>query len=128
MPKKGDILIGKYRGWDGARHPIVYLAGDLTKDFIGIMLTSESAYPDNVPLLKEHFKENDSNGKKHKIQFNKSCFVKVQLTKRTAWGPFTKGGELTDDGIKYVESKISTAQPIYWEEYLRKSKVRKPKK
>jgi hypothetical protein len=116
---KGDIIVGSDRKPTAALHPIVYIEGDLEKDFTGVMLTKSGLYPDNIRMEKEHFKEQDAEGTKFVTQFEDSHFVKVKLMKKIEWGPFTKTGELTEIGIKFIESKLQDLKPIYWEGYLK---------
>ncbi len=125
--KKGDIIRGTHRQKEKACHPIVYIEGNLEEDFVGVMLTSSEEWKDNIPMLKEHFVEKDLNGKQFPIYFKDTYFVKVQLKKRAEWGPFTKAGELTETGIKFIEDKIKSLEPLYWEEYLSESTISKPK-
>jgi len=105
---KGDILWGNYV------HPIVFLEGDSDIYFIGAMITSKPKYKKtkNVLMKKEHFIE------KYKTHFNNSYLVDVKLYKRLDLGPFKKTGELTPEGIEFVESVIHEKYAMVWEDYL----------
>lgn len=110
---KGDILKGNYEL--GAIHPIIFLEGYSNDYFIGAMITSSPEYKKtkNILMRKEHFVE------KYKIHFNNSHLVDAKLYKKLEWGPFKKTGELTLEGIKFVESIIHKKYPIVWEDYLK---------
>lgn len=121
--KKGDVLRGK-EGSD-AIHPIVFLRDQDKNFFIGAMLTTSDYYADNILMSETHFKKEYSNGKKCKLCFKKTHLVNTELIKRDAWKPFVKVGELTDEGIKFVESKIGDKKPVLWEEYLNTEQTNK---
>ena len=120
--KKKDIIYGR-KGSD-AIHPIVYLRGHDELSFIGAMLTS-SHQADNIPMAASHFKETDDDGRKFELSFRNTFLVNASLIKRSDWRPFRKVGELTDEGIKFLESKIGDKQSKFWEEYLKNKTVRK---
>ncbi|HEX7412536.1 MAG TPA: hypothetical protein VF411_00730 [Bacteroidia bacterium] len=116
--KKGQIVQGTHRKFNEAYHPVVYLEGNLDEDFLGVMLTTNGEYTDNVAMKEEHFTKLDNKGNPYPIQFKETYFVKVQLKKRTEWGPYNITGQLTESGIEYIQSKISALSPIYWDEYM----------
>ena len=111
----GDILWGM-RGSD-AIHPIVYLQYKDSNFFVGAMLTT-SDYADNILMAEKHFKIKDSKGIMYKFLFRNTHLVNAKLVKRNEWGPFEKVGELTVEGIEFVESRIKAKNPVFWEEYL----------
>ena len=113
---KGEVFFGKNNIKGG--HPIVYLRDYNEDSFIGAMLTTSSNYLDNTLMLEKHFKKKDPTGKKYKLSFNNTHLVNTELIKRNAWKPFEKIGELTAEGIKFVELKISDTNPSLWEDYL----------
>lgn len=43
---------------------------------------------------------------------------RTNLFKLQDWGPFTKVGELTDRGIKFIEATIDDLHPETWDDYL----------
>lgn len=118
--KKGDILFGRKNS--DAIHPIVYLRYHDRNFFIGAMLTKSKHYEYNIPMKEDHFKNNDSDGRKFEFDFNNTRLVNTELIKKEEWQPFRKVGELTDEGIKFVESKISDKSPVLWEEYINNKK------
>lgn len=113
---KGEVFFGK-NNLDGG-HPIVYLRNQDKNFFIGAMLTKSSNYPNNILMAEKHFKKKNSAGGEYKFFFSNTHLVNTELVKRDEWKPFTKVGELTDEGIKFVESKIHDTNPVLWEEYL----------
>ena len=113
---KGDILYGRKKS--DAIHPIVFLQ---TKDdtfFIGAMLTTANNYPENILMKPEHFKMMDSKGIKHELYFDNTHLVKAKLIKRNEWQPFRKIGELTDEGIDFVEAHVNTEEEKLWEDFI----------
>lgn len=115
--KKGDILFG--RNGSGAIHPIVYLDEHDQNFFIGAMLTKSSNYTDNILMAEKHFKKRDLNNK-YEFCFNNTHLVNAQLIKKDEWKPFRKVGELTNEGIEFIKSKINDKEPRFWEDYLNK--------
>jgi|SRR3990167_11493549 len=116
--KIGDILKGKKGGRNKAFHFIVYLRNNTADSFIGTVLTHSNKYKDNFLTKKEHFKEYDPSGEKYKFTFENTHIVGKQFIKPRDWGPFSKVGELTKEGIRFVNSKINNNAPIYWDNYL----------
>ncbi len=112
---KGEIFFGK-NNLDG-RHPIVYLRDNDKNFFIGAMLTTSDDYPNNILMAEEHFKKEDPKGEKYELFFKGTYLIATELIKRDEWKPFRKVGELTDEGIRFVESKISNTKPKLWEDY-----------
>lgn len=118
--KKGDILFGRKNS--DAIHPIVYWGKRDKNFFVGIMLTTSPNHTDNVLMAVEHFKKIDSNGNEYELYFNDTYFVNKELIKKDEWKPFRKVGELTEEGIKFIESKISHTNPVLWKDYLNTKK------
>lgn len=102
---KGDILTGESNSFEEAYHPIIFLRDKNDDFFIGSFI-SHSKKHGNVILLSSHFNflKNDDE--------RTSYFAPFQLLKTKEWGPFTKIGELSADGIDYVESKLSDDAPF----------------
>lgn len=119
MFEKGNIIIGKGYGTNHAEafHPIIYLEGDTNNDFLGLMLTTSTKWSNNFPLKKEHFIDTDVNGKPFLIKYDNSHCVFLRLIKRADWNPFTKAGQLTSEGIRFVEENTKELSPIYWDVY-----------
>jgi hypothetical protein len=114
--EKGDIIFGRKNS--DAVHPIVYLKDSVGGFFIGAMLTTSKNFADNILMAAEHFKTNDEKGVKYELQFNNTHLVKAKLLKRNEWQPFRKIGELSDEGIEFVESKVSQEHEKLWEDYI----------
>lgn len=72
---KGDILRG--RNGSDAIHPIVFLDGHDDSYFVGAMITSAQHYPENVPMLEEHFEQIDPRGDHYKVRFRNSYLVEA---------------------------------------------------
>lgn len=117
--KKGDILQGTKRSPDTALHFIVYLGTNDDRSFVGCILTHSNKHKDNVLMKKEHFRDTGDDGKRHKIVFDDTHLVSVQLVKPQDWGPYQKVGELTGEGLAFVESLVENQVPIEWEAYIR---------
>ena len=113
--KKGDILWG--RKDSNAVHPIVYLWDRDQNFFIGAMLTKSKDH-NNILMAETHFKKEDQSGGKYEFLYNNTYLVNAKLIKRGEWNPFRKIGELTDEGVEFIESKINDKNPIFWEDYL----------
>jgi len=106
--KKGDILFGRYGS--EAIHPIVFFYNIDHSFFCGVMLTSKKI-GENIPLSNDFIKES------FRFKYKNTHFVKSALLKKTEWVPFKKIGEITDEGITFIESHIDLSKPLLWEEY-----------
>ena len=115
--KRGDILKGSKRGRGAAFHFIVFLDGRDSISFIGAVLTHSSRYNDNVLMNEEHFRKSNANGKKYGFNFDSTYLIVKRFIKLQEWGPFKKIGELTKEGIKFVEFKTNHQKPILWDNY-----------
>ena len=111
---KGEIFLGKK-----TIHPFIYLEEIDTDQFKGCILTHSNKYPDNVLLDHEHLEQKNTDGLNFRVKFDNSYFVCSILIKKAEWGPFIKVGQMTDNGINFVESLVSGAAfLITWEEYI----------
>lgn len=81
------------------------------------MLTKSCKYIDNILMEEKYFEKDDSDGNKYEFTFTDTHFVRVKLIKRVEWRPFRKIGELTAEGIEFIESKLKDADPIFLDEY-----------
>ena len=116
--KKGDILEGADRRPQAARHYIIFLEPHHSGDFICAMLTSKDTYSNNILVNTGYIREIADDGTKFKFQFNNTHFVKGRFIKLGSWGPFTKIGELTKEGIDFVDSETKDLEPELWDDYL----------
>lgn len=114
--QKGDIVWG--RALDKIR-PIVFLRDASDELFIGAMLTTSDEYPQNVLMKPEHFKTVDSEGKPCEIKFENTHIVQTELVKRKEWVSFDKGGELTPEGIGFVEGVLKSSNDVLWQDYVK---------
>ena len=89
--------------------------------FIGAMITHTRS-DRNAEMSVDHFKSKAENGKPFKITYDYSNLVKAKLFKLEDWGPFTMVGELTDQGIKFVEATIDHLHPETWGEYRQRNR------
>lgn len=117
MNKRGDILEAANRHVSAGLHYIIYYDGYDSFNFIGAMITHSNTIK-NTSMNKSHFIEKDSLGNYYKVQFDDTYLVKAKLMKFESWGPFTKVGELSPEGVKFVESTIDNLISETWEEYL----------
>lgn len=113
----GNILRG--RNGSDAIHPIIFLEGRNDGFFIGAMITSSGLerYPENIPMGEYHFIKLDESGQRYTDYYGPSYLVDAKLLKRIEWRPFRKTGQLSEDGIKFVNSKIGEKYPRVWEDY-----------
>ncbi len=113
--RKGEIIRGAK-----TKHPIIFIKRENQDSFIGCMLThgTDKKFKGNTLFSKEHFRDRDDNGNVYDLTYSKSFFVDQRLIKEDEWGPFVKVGELTYEGIKYLEKNISHKKPISWKHYL----------
>lgn len=83
-------------------------------DFHGIMVTHSEPNGrfDNILMRDEHFE------KGHEVGFSNSHFVNQLFIKFSAWGPFYKGGKLTNLGIDFIEEHLSSLNTTSFDEYL----------
>jgi|GEM_PF-811255 len=116
--KKGDVLEGTDRRRKAARHYIIALEPYRPGDFIGVMLTSSNEYPENIPMKSEYIRTHADDETEFKFQFKNTHFVKGRFIKLESWGPFTKVGELTREGMDLVDEETKDLAPIPWDDYV----------
>lgn len=117
MRQRGDILEASNRARNAGRHYIVFYDGYDDVNFIGGMVTHMES-DKNVPMSDIHFEKTSEDGNDYKFQFENTQLVIAKLMKFEAWGPFTKVGKLSDEGVQFVESIIDNLPQETWEEYL----------
>ena len=110
---KGDIIQGAKRNKDESYHPIIYFGEIDGSYFLGGMITHSRKFG-NVELNNSHFD--------HKISHDNqpSYFVKNYLIKKHEWGPYRLIGNLSDVGVRFIESNLKQSKPEIWENYLTK--------
>lgn len=88
--------------------------------FIGVMLTKCKKYSDNCPMQKHHFKSKDYDDNEYSFQFNNTVFARQLLIKDKTLpinGPF---GELTEEGLQFIEETTKDSDPLTWPEAIKK--------
>jgi len=118
--KRGDILEATDR--TSGIHYIVYYNEQNETNFIGGMIT-HLENKKNKPMKECHFKIFDENGVKYKITYDKTNLVVAKLVKFESWGPFTKVGELTQEGIEFVINTIDKLNSETFKEYSIRTKI-----
>ncbi len=115
----GDILRSKK-----TKHPIIFLDEIHVDSFCGCIIThaSSSQYPENIKLARKHFLDSDLQGKAFSIQWDQTYFVDVKLEKKKDWGPFTRQGKLSDEGLKFLHDYLNNKKPKIWTDFLKEKR------
>ena len=113
MFNKGDIIEATKRGPNEGRHYIL-VWGDYHEglDFEGIMLTHSSKFADNILLEKAHILERQD------FVWDNTHFVNRVFIKLNDWGPFSKVGELTKEGLEFITQTLTHKEPITFDQYI----------
>jgi hypothetical protein len=119
--QRGYILSATDRDRDAGYHSIVFYAQYDGSDFIGAMLTHKVSQK-NAQMDENHFEKEYEDGNSWDFEYDDSKIVIAKLRKFGNWGPFTKIGELTDSGIKFVEYIIDSCNPETWDDYKRRTR------
>ncbi|MFN8295286.1 MAG: hypothetical protein U0T69_03775 [Chitinophagales bacterium] len=100
--------------WGGkiVEHALIYWGAFDKNRFIGVMLTSSPKHG-NVPLLETHIKRQSNRGKNFEFQFRHTHIVNAKLIKEETWGPYRKVGELTEEGLMFINDYIKDKKPKY---------------
>lgn len=122
--KKGEIF-----ECDDFFHYFIFI-DDIDRDsFKAIMLTSSGDnIQEKVPLRDNLFKTHDEDGIKYLIPYKKTYFPYVLLTKRSDIAGLSKVGELTSEGIDYVEETIVEVKTMRWAEFIKSQRQSDKKK
>lgn len=116
----GDILEASNRSYKAGKHYIIFYDGYDDNEFMGGVLTSTDNFPENILMNEYHFINTDENGNDFKVTYKNSKLVPAKLYKPENWGPFEKVGQLSAEGIAFVEDKIGHLEAEFWEEYILK--------
>jgi len=108
----GDILKATYQEINKGYHPIIFISGRSSRNFIGAMITHHADKKRNVEMEATHFK----NG--YEFKFDKSYVVKGRFIKSEEWGPFRKIGQLTEKGLEFVNNAIAQEQEETFAKYF----------
>lgn len=114
--KKGDVLFASNRSKKAGNHPIVYWGDTQGRLFYGLMLTHSTVY-DNIQLQKEHVHVSDNSGEDYVFQYDESWIVNQVFYKFEEWGPYSKVGALTPDGIYHLEENLSDKESMAFSKY-----------
>jgi hypothetical protein len=123
---KGDIVVGegnKNQNYPVNGHPIVFLQENSGSTFIGLMLSSSTFRGLNTKMDESHFELFDGDGLEYEFKYKNTHVVPLRLLKKDEWKPFTKIGQLSEEGIVFVEEVIKGTKPIFWEEAVEMSRV-----
>lgn len=82
-------------------------------NFFAITMLTHSSRHNNISLNEEHFKNKDSSGKNVEIQYEKSFIAGDLLYKKQEWAPFTKHGEITAEGLAFINKHIRHLIPKF---------------
>lgn len=121
---KADVVF--VRGVRLYYHYFVFLSKlDSDKDsFLGIMLThsTEKEFSDNHLLKPQHFHTVDEEGKKYEFQYDNTHVVH-QLLEKNSFQNTTEQekGQLTEEGLNYIESLLKEGKIMPWQEYIKKN-------
>lgn len=83
------------------------------------MVNKSERFESNVLMQSNHFKSNDKQGNKYEVLFNNSHLVNAKLIKKSEWHPFRKVGELSEEGLEFVEANVNVIEAKLWEEFLK---------
>lgn len=112
----GDILHGaNNRNRNTGTHFIIYLdkiEGNIN-EFYGAMLTTSPGYG-NIALEPGHFKDYDEKGNPYKATYNRSFISRDKYIKKANWAPFTKVGELSEEGLLFVKKAVGANNPTHY--------------
>ena len=108
--KKGDILRGSKILFPEAYHPIIFLGGNDDAP-LAVILTTSGNFPCNIEMTAVHFKDGYYRNDKP------SYFVAHRIQKMAEWGPYHKDGQLTVEGISFIESNLADLGSMTWSEY-----------
>ncbi|WP_310595110.1 hypothetical protein [Flavobacterium sp.] len=116
----GDVLEANDRTREAGYHYIIFYIGYSDDEFLAGILTSTNKYHVNILMDESHFINTDENGNDFKVTYKNSKLVPAKLYKPENWGPFEKVGQLSAEGIAFVEDKIGHLEAEFWEEYILK--------
>jgi len=118
--KKGDIILPvspakRCERLSDLFHPAVVWDNryDGESDFKGIILTSSNKFENNIALQEQHFHSG------YEIGYNNSHFINQVYYKFGKWGPFEKVGQLTKEGVCFIEENLICDSAIPFVEYIK---------
>ena len=113
--RKGDILWSDNNLNKSGRsaHYMIFIKSHDNHYFVGAMITHSKGF-NNIPLKEGHFKKADGTGKNYKVLYDNSLVVSKPLFKKLEWSPFIKVGELTAEGVAFIEKRILSSEPGFY--------------
>ena len=114
----GNILLGENNHPIDGNHYIVYYKDIDRRDFEGCMISTKPHNNINKSMMPEHFEVvNAETGNDWPITYKNSYLVPAKLHKFNEMGPFTKVGQLTEEGILFITGIIAPKRLTPWEVY-----------
>jgi hypothetical protein len=107
--QEGQILLASKRDRDQGYHLVVFLKQSqiVPSHFIGLMLSSKSVHG-NIKMSENHFEGG--------FKYNNTHVGNRRLLKPEEWGPFRPIGNLTSEGLDFVNTHIPfDDNPPLWE-------------
>ncbi len=94
-------------------HPIIFWKYTDSNEFVGLMITHATASEYGNLNLNDNSYFDEKKG-----DFSKTFIVNALLLKPVDWlAGYSKIGQLSEKGIKYVESVTKGMNPITWDDY-----------
>ncbi len=116
--KIGEILLGDNNLPIDRNHYIVFYKEIDGIDFQGCMISTKPYKNINKSMMSEHFEVvNTETGNNWPITYKNSYLVPAKLHKFNEMGPFTKVGQLTEEGILFIAGIIDDKPLTPWEVY-----------
>jgi hypothetical protein len=81
-------------------------------------MISTKDFGKNILMSEDHFKKNFEDGSVCTITFKNSHLVPAKLHKFFEMGPFELCGNLTENGLKFVQENIDHLEIDSWNQYL----------
>ena len=106
----------------GSRHPFIFIENKDSEYFVGCMITSakrSKRFPENIEMLSEYFKTHADNltNTEYSIKFAQSNLVRLFLIKRTSDVNLKICGELTQQGLLFIDEAIKNKASVFWQDY-----------
>ena len=113
--RKGDVLWSDNNLNKSGRsaHYMIFIKAHDNHYFVGAMITHSKRF-NNILLDENHFRKTDERGKNFKVLYDNSLVVSQPLYKKLEWFPFIKVGELTAEGISFIEKHLLGSEPGFY--------------
>jgi hypothetical protein len=114
----GEILIGDNNLPIDGNHYIVFYKKIDGIDFQGCMISTKPFHAINIKMDVTHFEVIDKETNENwEITYTNSYLVPAKLHKFNKMGAFHKVGQLTQDGIEFMDNIIAEKEIKPWEIY-----------